>query len=154
MSDESEQIRRVRLAAINADPKDRTALEAAHGPVWDTRELARDFVIVGFLAPLVVVRRRADGVLGSLEFQHAPRYYFGFAADAPHSSTSCPWCHASNHAGRRRCSECGHDAHVERGRCECGPVRPWRPARAADGGGPGGRPGTAASSRPPRMTTP
>jgi hypothetical protein len=30
------------------------------------------------MAPLVVVRRKADGVKGSLEFQHMPRYYFGF----------------------------------------------------------------------------
>ena len=119
MSDETEQARRARLAEINSDPKDRSALEAAHGTVWDTRELARDFVIVGFLAPLVVVRRLADGVLGSLEFQHAPRFYFGFAADAPQSSTLCPWCHASTPAGQRRCGQCGHFARVARGDCGC-----------------------------------
>jgi hypothetical protein len=28
--------------------------------------------------PLVVVRRKADGVKGSLEFQHNPRLYFTF----------------------------------------------------------------------------
>jgi hypothetical protein len=33
---------------------------------------------MGFLAPLVVVRRRADGVKGSLEFQDRPRIYFNF----------------------------------------------------------------------------
>lgn len=30
------------------------------------------------MAPLVVVRRKADGVKGSLEFQHNPRFYFNF----------------------------------------------------------------------------
>ena len=30
---------------------------------------------------VVAVRRRADGVKGSLEFQHNPRFYFNFVAD-------------------------------------------------------------------------
>jgi hypothetical protein len=33
----------------------------------------------GFKAPLVVVRRKSDGKKGSLEFQHQPRFYFGFS---------------------------------------------------------------------------
>jgi hypothetical protein len=70
--------RRKRLAEINAEPGSREALEAAHGQVWDTGELARDFEVVGFLAPLVVVRRKADGVKGSREFQHYPRLYFNW----------------------------------------------------------------------------
>ncbi len=78
MSDPTEPIRRERLVEINAQPGSRAALEAKYGTVWSTEELARDFEVVGFLAPLVVVRRKADGVRGSLEFQHAPRYYFSF----------------------------------------------------------------------------
>jgi hypothetical protein len=35
--------------------------------------------VIGFMAPLVVVRRRSDGKKGSLEFQHSPRHYFGFS---------------------------------------------------------------------------
>jgi hypothetical protein len=35
--------------------------------------------VVGFTAPYVVVRRRSDGKKGSLEFQHDPRFYFGFS---------------------------------------------------------------------------
>ena len=31
------------------------------------------------MAPLVVVRRKADGMKGSLEFQHHPRLYFKWA---------------------------------------------------------------------------
>ncbi len=30
------------------------------------------------MAPFVIVRRRADGVKGSLEFQHNPRFYFNW----------------------------------------------------------------------------
>lgn len=46
--------------------------------VWDTASLQADFEVLGFMAPLVVVRRRADGVRGSLQFAHSPRYYFGW----------------------------------------------------------------------------
>ena len=81
MSDPTEAIRRERLAEINAEPGSREALEAEHGRVWDTQQLAQDFEVIGFMAPLVVVRRRSDGVKGSLEFQHRPRFYFNFAPD-------------------------------------------------------------------------
>jgi hypothetical protein len=81
MNDPTEAIRRERLAEINAEPGSRKALEAQHGPVWDTQQLAQDFEVIGFLAPLVVVRRKADGVKGSLEFQHMPRFYFNFVPD-------------------------------------------------------------------------
>jgi hypothetical protein len=81
MSDPTEDIRRQLVAEINAAPGSREALEARHGQVWNTEELGRDFEVVGFMAPLVVVRRRADGQKGSLEFQHHPRFYFNFVAD-------------------------------------------------------------------------
>jgi hypothetical protein len=81
MTDPTEDLRRERLAEINAAPGSRQALEAQYGKVWDTQQLAEDFEIIGFLAPLVVVRRKSDGVKGSLEFQHQPRFYFNFAPD-------------------------------------------------------------------------
>ena len=34
--------------------------------------------MLGFAAPLVVVRRKSDRVKGSLMFQGSPRFYFGF----------------------------------------------------------------------------
>ena len=83
MNDPTESARRERLAEINTEPGSREALEAQHGQVWDTQQLRQDFEVIGFLAPLVVVRRRADGVRGSLEFQHSPRFYFRFE---PHKS--------------------------------------------------------------------
>lgn len=79
MTDPTEASRRERLVEINAKPGSRTALEAQYGQVWDTDELRETFEIVGFASPLVVVKRRADNVKGSLEFQHGPpRLYFGF----------------------------------------------------------------------------
>jgi hypothetical protein len=80
MTDATEQIRRARLGEINAEPATREKLQALHGQVWDTSELARDFEVLGFLAPYVVVQRRCDGVKGSLEFQHDPRFYFRWQA--------------------------------------------------------------------------
>ena len=77
--DVTEAARRERLAEIDAEPGSREALEAQYGQVWDTQQLAQDFDVIGFLAPLVVVRRKGDGMKGSLEFQHGPpRLYFNF----------------------------------------------------------------------------
>lgn len=78
MNDPAEAIRRERLAEINAEPGTRQALEAEYGQVWNTDELRRDFEVIGFAAPLVVVRRKSDGKKGSLEFQHNPRLYFNW----------------------------------------------------------------------------
>ena len=81
MPDATEPYRRQRLAEINAQPGSREALEAQHGQVWNTDELREDFEVIGFMAPLVVVRRKGDGKKGSLEFQHQPRVYFNFQPD-------------------------------------------------------------------------
>ena len=59
MNDPTETIRRARLAEINIEPNPRAALEARYGQVWDTSELSEDFEALGFMAPLVVVRRRS-----------------------------------------------------------------------------------------------
>jgi hypothetical protein len=78
MSDPTEAIRRQRVAEINAEPGSREALEAQYGQVWSTDEMSEEFEAIGFMAPLIVVRRRMDGRNGSLEFQHTPRFYFNF----------------------------------------------------------------------------
>jgi len=64
MNDPTESIRRNRLAEINAEPGSREALEQKHGQVWSTDELNMDFAVEGFIAPIVVVTRRSDGVKG------------------------------------------------------------------------------------------
>ena len=78
--DETEAYRRERVAEINANPGSREALEAQHGKVWSTEELTKEFIVSGFAAPFVVVTRRSDGQMGLLEFQHSPRFYYGFTA--------------------------------------------------------------------------
>lgn len=56
----------------------REELQAAFGQVWTTSEMTTEFEAIGFGAPFVVVKRRSDGVKGSLEFQHSPRFYFNW----------------------------------------------------------------------------
>lgn len=81
VNDPTETARRDRLAEINAEPGSRAALESQYGPVWDTNELRQNFDVLGFMAPFAVVRRKSDGIRGSLEFQHNPRFYFNFQSE-------------------------------------------------------------------------
>ena len=87
MLDETENMRRELVAQTNAavesqsPDQERKRLETQYGQVWNTQELGKDFEVIGFAAPFVVVRRRADGAKGSLQFQHSPRFYFAFQAD-------------------------------------------------------------------------
>ncbi len=84
MEDPTETIRIGRVAELtgqvesNDKGAERKRLEALHGQVWNTDELGREFDVIGFAAPLVVVRRKSDGMKGSLEFQHSPRLYFNW----------------------------------------------------------------------------
>lgn len=79
--DEIENLRRAMLEQLNSSAGERAALEAEHGQVWDTAELQRDFSVESFLAPFVLARRKSDGKLGTLMFQHMPRYYFDFMGE-------------------------------------------------------------------------
>jgi hypothetical protein len=82
--DETEQIRRKMVHDINSkvqsDDKDleRKRLEEQYGKVWSTSQIQDDFLVIGFAAPFVVVKRISDGKKGTLEFQHSPRFYFNF----------------------------------------------------------------------------
>jgi hypothetical protein len=74
MLDPTEEIRRDLQAAVNSgeiQPK---------GQTWTTQQLREEFEVQGFMAPFVVVRRKSDGVRGTLTFRHAPRVYFDFEA--------------------------------------------------------------------------
>lgn len=79
--DPTENIRRELVNEINAEPGSREALEAKYGTVYDTAEMTKEFEAIGFLAPFIAVRRKSDGVKGSLTFQHSPRFYFNFVED-------------------------------------------------------------------------
>ena len=78
----NDQTERTRIAEINIVPGSREDLETRYGQVWDTNQLSEEFQAIGFMAPLIVVRRNSDGQKGSLEFQHSPRLYFNWQ---PHS---------------------------------------------------------------------
>jgi hypothetical protein len=78
-SDPTEPARRAALAEMHAcGPRSRQDLERDFGRMWGTRELQEEFEVIGFLAPMVAVRRRSDGRKGSLKFQHDPRLYYDF----------------------------------------------------------------------------
>lgn len=81
MQDPTEQIRQLAAEIINEEQLHRAKLEELYGQVWNTQELQKDFQVLGFGAPFVIVRRKSDGVEGSLLFQHSPRFYWGWAED-------------------------------------------------------------------------
>jgi len=79
--DNTESTRREMVQEINNNAKVREELEAKVGKVWSTAEMSQDFEVVGFMAPFVVVKEKATGKKGSLEFQHSPRLYYSFTED-------------------------------------------------------------------------
>jgi hypothetical protein len=76
MTDETESFRRFLIETGQPERDLATAQEK-----WTTDELREQFDVVGFLAPFVVVRRKVDGIKGSLEFTHNPRVYYNFVPD-------------------------------------------------------------------------
>ena len=81
IDDQTEAYRAKRVEELNTIGWPREVLEGTYGKVWSTDELRAEFEIRAFLAPLVVVTSRADGSIGSLEFQHSPRFYFNLILD-------------------------------------------------------------------------
>lgn len=75
----SESAERERMISSGQVDKDLAVAEQT----WTTDEMTAEFAVVGFAAPYVVVKRRSDGVLGTLEFKHSPRVYFGWQEDKP-----------------------------------------------------------------------
>ena len=83
--DNTEKIRKSLVAVISAtlseDELERyEQLVEQYGAdnVWDTKTLQEYFVVESFLAPFVMVRRKADNAKGLLMFSHHPRFYFDF----------------------------------------------------------------------------
>lgn len=77
--DDTERECRKLQAELNTNATDREALEAKYGKVWTLEELQKEFEILQFQAPFVVVKRLSDNKLGSVNFQHLPRFYFNWA---------------------------------------------------------------------------
>ena len=63
---------------MNTDADFKATLTANYNDVMTTDEVREKFEVISFLAPFVMVKRKADGVKGTLEFTHMPRFYFGF----------------------------------------------------------------------------
>ncbi len=61
----------------------RPELEARHGRVWNTREFAKEFVVLATIDDQVAVRRKADSALGKMTFTNDPRFYHGFEPTEP-----------------------------------------------------------------------
>jgi hypothetical protein len=78
MADESESVQPERLAEINALPDNRESLEAKYGTVWNEAELADAFEVIEYKPSVVQVRRKWDAKLGTVEYQHDPRFYFNW----------------------------------------------------------------------------
>jgi hypothetical protein len=76
MTDKTESIRREMLETNQ--PYVALALADKR---WDTDALRKEFEVLMFAAPFVVVRRLADGVRGTMMFTHNPRFYFNFIPD-------------------------------------------------------------------------
>ena len=81
MKDPTETIRRMEQSIINANVGPRDAMEARYGQVWSTDEMQKEFTVSGFQAPYVVVTRKSDNKVGSLQFAHSPRFYFNWKED-------------------------------------------------------------------------
>ena len=72
MTDPTEDMRRELQAGVNSGEI------PPEGQTWTTEQLREEFEVQGFMAPFVVVRRKTDGVRGTLMFRHDPRVYFDF----------------------------------------------------------------------------
>jgi hypothetical protein len=74
-----------RLLVSQAQSADylRKTLEDLHGKdnVFTTVEATEKFNFKSFHAPTVTVERKIDGVAGTLEFTHSPRFYFNFRSN-------------------------------------------------------------------------
>ena len=77
-----EALERMKLAHhLNDSPRERVELELQYGEVWDSDQLIRAFDVAAFRAPFAVVKKKGTEELGSLLFQHSPRYYFSFMTE-------------------------------------------------------------------------
>jgi hypothetical protein len=75
MTDHTESLRR-EMIETNQPFVDLAAADKR----WTTEQMSAEFSVQGFCAPFVVVVRKSDGVKGTLEFTHSPRFYFNFVA--------------------------------------------------------------------------
>lgn len=63
---------------MNSEAEIKASLLASYKEVLTTTEATEKYSFIGFMAPFVEVKRKSDGVRGTLEFTHMPRFYFNF----------------------------------------------------------------------------
>lgn len=78
MTDLQVALKRQEMIRAGQPQRDLERAEGLGQPTWTTAELQEEFEVMGFQAPFVVARRKSDGKVGSLEFVHNPRVYFGW----------------------------------------------------------------------------
>jgi len=76
--DKTENIRREMTIDLNNNALGRADLELKYGQVWDNDELTKDFSVLSFAAPFILVESKATYAPGVLRFQDRPRFYFDF----------------------------------------------------------------------------
>ncbi len=54
-----------------------------NAPVWNTAELCAVWEPLFFYAPMVMLRRKSDGMVGSMLYQDTPRLYFAWQPRKP-----------------------------------------------------------------------
>lgn len=72
MADPTEDMRRDLVGGINSGDV------SPQGQTWTTEQVREEFEVLRFAAPFVIVRRKSDGIEGTLMFRHHPRVYFDF----------------------------------------------------------------------------
>jgi len=60
-------------------PKSRAELEVLYGEVWSIEELGRTFVVTAIVGSTLVVRRKSDDSVGTVDVQQGPpQFYYQF----------------------------------------------------------------------------
>ena len=76
-------MRRKKTRKIVLPPRTKADLEREFGRLWTTADLAAEFIVTAIIGTEVVVRRKADNVVGTLSYQNDPRFYFRFVKAPP-----------------------------------------------------------------------
>jgi hypothetical protein len=74
--------KRKKTRKIVPPPRTKVDLEQEFGKVWTVADLAHEFVVTSIIGNTVVVRRKSDNRVGTLQFQSDPPLYFQFV-EAP-----------------------------------------------------------------------
>lgn len=80
MGDPTENVRRFEQMVINSMPME-ALKEYIYDRTWTTEELQEEFIVLRFLAPYVIVKRKDTGEEGTMQFRHHPRIYFNYQKD-------------------------------------------------------------------------